>query len=95
VGRNTANLELRILGIMMGEAVRLGHVDANPLARLKLRQDKPAKKPEIMDDEIMRIREALKAEPEWMQISFEIALQTGVSAAGDPAATYLRGFRRR
>jgi integrase len=77
VGRNTANLELRILGIIMGEAVRLGHVDANPLARLKLRQDKPAKKPEITDDEVMRIRKALKTEPEWMRISFEIALHTG------------------
>ena len=77
VGRNTAILELKTLGMIMGEAVRLGHADANPLVSIKLRRDKAEKKPELTDKEIVEIREALKVEPEWMQRAFEIALHTG------------------
>jgi integrase len=77
VGRNTAILELKIFAMIMGEAVRLGHADANPLTSLKLKRDKSAKKPELTDDEIRTIQEALKEEPEWMQTAFEIALYTG------------------
>src|SRR6185503_17132766 len=77
VGRNTAILELKTFAMIMGEAVRLGHADANPLVSLKLRRDKAPKKPELSDDEVIEIREALKSEPEWMQIAFEIALNTG------------------
>jgi site-specific recombinase XerD len=60
VGRNTAIMELKLLAMIMGEAVRLGHADANPLVSLKLRRDKAAKKPELTDKEISEIREALK-----------------------------------
>jgi integrase len=77
VGRNTAIFELKLLAMLMGEAVRLGHADANPLVSLKLRRDKAAKKPELTDAEIVEIRDALREEPEWMQIGFEIALHTG------------------
>jgi integrase len=77
VGRNTAILELKVLGMLMGEAVRLGHADANPLVSLNLRRDKPAKKPELTDEEIALVRNALREEPEWMQVAFEIALHTG------------------
>ena len=35
------------------------------------------KKPELTDNEIVEIRGALRAEPEWMQRAFEIALHTG------------------
>ena len=76
-GRNTAIMELKLLAMIMGEAVRLGHADANPLVSLKLRRDRPAKKPELTDREICGIREALRVEPEWMQIAFDIALHTG------------------
>jgi hypothetical protein len=77
VGRNTAIFELKTLSLVMGEAVRLGHTEANPLANLKLHKDKPAKKPEITDEELAQLRGALKVEPEWMRVSFEIALYTG------------------
>ena len=77
VGRNTAIMELKFLAMLMGEAVRLGHADANPLVSLKLRRDKPAKKPELADAEVSEIREALKIEPEWMQFAFDISLHTG------------------
>lgn len=77
VGRNTAILELKMLSLVMGEAVRLGHTDANPLVSLKLRRERAAKKPELTDEEIVEIREALKTEPEWMQVAYEIGLHTG------------------
>ncbi len=77
VGRNTAIKEVKLLAMIMGESVRLGHADANPLVSLKLRGDKPAKKPELTDKEISEIREALKTEPEWMQTAFDISLHTG------------------
>ena len=75
--RNTAIMELKLLAMIMGEAVRLGCADANPLVNLKLRRDKAAKKPELTDNEIKEIRLALKSEPQWMQIAFDIALHTG------------------
>jgi integrase len=77
VGRNTAILELKILAMVMGEAVRLGHAEANPLASIKLRRDKAKKKPELTDQEIVEVRAALQTEPVWMQRAFKIALHTG------------------
>ena len=77
VGRDTAIMELKLLAMIMGEAVRLSHADANPLVSLKLRKDKAAKKPELTDAEIKTIREALQDEPDWMQTAFDISLHTG------------------
>jgi hypothetical protein len=77
VRRNTAILELKLLSLVMGEAVRMGHADANPLLSMKIRRERAAKKPELTDEEIIEIQEALKEEPEWMQVSFEIGLHTG------------------
>jgi integrase len=76
-GRNTAIMELKLLAMIMGEAVRLDYADANPLVSLKLRRDRAARKPEMTDEEIRVIREALNSEPEWMQVAFEISLHTG------------------
>ena len=70
-------MELKILAMILGEAVRLGHADSNPLTGLKLRRDKSDKKAELSDEEIRRIQAALPDEPEWMQVSFAIALHTG------------------
>jgi hypothetical protein len=44
VGRNTAIMELKLLAMILREAVRLGHTEANPLMGLKLKRDKAAKK---------------------------------------------------
>ena len=77
VGRNTAILELKTFAMIMGEAVRLGHADANPLVSIKLKRDKAEKKPELTDEEIVTIREKLTSEPEWMRRAFDIALHTG------------------
>jgi integrase len=63
--------------MIMGEAVQLGHAEANPLVSIRLRRDKAERKPELTDTEIVEIREALKTEPEWMRRAFEISLHTG------------------
>ena len=55
----------------------MGHADANPLASIKIPREKSPKKPELADQEIVQIRQALREEPEWMQISFDISLNTG------------------
>ena len=70
-------MELKLLAMIIGEAVRLGHADANPLVSLKLRKDKFDKKPELTDKEITVIWEVLKSEPESMQVAFDISLHTG------------------
>ena len=77
VSRNTAIMELKLLAMIMGEAVRLGHIDANPLVGLNLKREKSARKPELTDKEIREIRKALEDEPKWMGVAFEIALHTG------------------
>jgi hypothetical protein len=43
VGQNIAVLELKLLSLVMGKAVRLGLADANPLVSLKLKRDKAKK----------------------------------------------------
>ena len=78
--------------MILGEAVRLGHADSNPLTGLKLRRDKSDKKAELSDEEIRRIQAALPDEPEWMQVSFAIALHTGcrLRRAGVPREVAMR-----
>jgi hypothetical protein len=95
VGRNTAILELKIFAMIMAEAVRLGHADANPLASLKLKRDKPDRKPEMTDEEIIVIHEALKNEPEWMQVSFAVALHTGCRLRETRIPLHCIDFRNR
>lgn len=76
-GRNTAIQEVKILAAMLNEAVRREYITASPLAALKIRKDPAPKKRAFTDQEIDRCREALKSEPDWMRISFEISLCTG------------------
>jgi len=76
-GRNTAIQEIKFLQMVLNEAVRRGLAVANPLAALKIRRDEAKKKRAFTSEEIDQCREALKTEPEWMRVSFEIALFTG------------------
>ena len=78
--------------MIMGEAVRLGHADANPLVSLKLKRDKAAKKPELADAEIAEIREALNSEPEWIQTAFDISLNTGCRLSRTGASLFALGL---
>ncbi len=77
VSRNTAIMELKLLGCVLGECVRRGLISANPLSSIRFKKTPPAKKPELTDAEIETCMDALKREPEWMQRSFLIALHTG------------------
>jgi len=74
---NTALLELKVLGLVMGEAVRRGFSPANPCRELRIGRDKPREKPELTDEHIGIIREGLKTEPEWMSGAFELAIHHG------------------
>lgn len=76
-GRNTALFELKLFGLIMSEAVKFGLANGNPINRLGIAKEKVKAKPEFTDEDITEIRVALAVEPSWMQISFEIALQTG------------------
>ncbi len=75
--RGTAIWELKILRLLMSEAVRQGLATTNPCVRLGLKKGHTREKPEITDDEIAIIRRALKTRPEWMRTSFEIAIHQG------------------
>jgi site-specific recombinase XerC len=76
-GRNTALFELKMLGIILGEAVKREYCTTNPARGLGLARERPREKPEITIEEERKIRGALVNYPEWMQVSFEIAMSIG------------------
>lgn len=76
-GRNTAIQEVKILATVLNEAVRRDMIPANPLASLKLQKEVPPTKRAFGDDEVDKMLSALEKEPEWMRVSFRIALATG------------------
>ena len=77
VCKNTALFEIKLLRILMNEAVTCGFAPSNPCLRLDIKKDQPPKKPRITDAEHRKILQALKKEPEWMQISYQIAWEQG------------------
>ena len=74
---NTALNDIKVLRIIMRQAVRLGYAPGNPVDRLGVAKEETKEKPELTDADIRAIRLALKSKPEWMQVSFEIAIHTG------------------
>jgi integrase len=77
VCKNTALHEVKVLRILMGEAVACGFAPANPCLRLDIKKDPSPRKPRITEAEHQKILAALKHEPEWMQISYAIAWEQG------------------
>jgi integrase len=77
VSKNTALCDVRVMSVILGEAVKLGFADGNVAARTGIPKDKPEEKPEIADEEIATIRKELESRPEWMRVSFEIAIHQG------------------
>lgn len=77
ISRNTALYDIKVFGVVQQQAVRLGLATSNPVLRHGIKKANSPKKPAITDDEMARIQEALKDEPQWMQDSFAIALHTG------------------
>jgi len=84
ISRNTAILEIKILGTIMREAVRRGYAFNNPCEKMGLLRDVPKPKQELSEDDIAAYRAALLAKEghlpitdRWMTICFEIALHQG------------------
>lgn len=74
---NNALGELKVLGMIMNEAVSRGLATVNPCFRHGMEPDEKDEKPAITDEELKKIRRALKKKPEWMRVAFEIAMHTG------------------
>lgn len=77
VSKNTALCDVRVMAVVMREAIRRSFAETNHCEKLGITKDPSRQKPEMTDGEIARIRAALKSRPEWMTISFEIALHQG------------------
>jgi integrase len=77
VTKNTALHELKVLRIVMNEAVASGFASVNPCLGLGNKPDPAPKKPRITQAEFEKIMNALKSEPEWMRVSFLIAWHQG------------------
>lgn len=98
---NTARLELKILGVVCDEAIRRGIISKNPASKLGFKRERGRERPELSDDDITKIRLALKSEADWMSHAFEIALHQGCRLSETPVFSndldWLKGemhFRR-
>ncbi len=80
VKHNTARQDLKILHLICERAIKRGLIVANPCRHLGIKRHKSPEKPELSDDDISLIRGKLTElqMPEWMSISFEIAIHQGV-----------------
>lgn len=83
-GRNTAIHEIKLLSLIMDEAMKRGACDKNPCAKSGLKRDKADEKPEITYEQERAIREELAREidgvrvwPEWMGNAFELGIHQG------------------
>jgi hypothetical protein len=74
---NTALNDMKVMRIIMRQAVRLQYATSNPCDRLGVAKQEAKEKPELTDEDIIQIRAALKNRAPWMAISFEIAIHTG------------------
>lgn len=77
VCHNTALLETKVFSMIVNRAVQLERCRFNPLVKLGIGYEDVDEKPEITAAELEIILPALEKEPEWMRISFLIALHTG------------------
>lgn len=93
--KNTALLELKTWSqVMQHASQRSGGAFTNPLIKLGIAKDKPARKAEFTDEEIEKCLAALESEPEWMRLSFTIALHTGCRLRETALVMRLVDFKR-
>lgn len=76
--RNTALYDLRILGKILQEAVDRGFCERNVARRLGIAREDVKEKLEISEEEEATIRAALESRPDWMRVSFAIAIDTSL-----------------
>ena len=69
-GRNTALLELKMLGVIMREAVIQGFVQGNPCYKLGLKKEARRLYPELTDEQLTQIQDGIMREPEPMRTCF-------------------------
>lgn len=81
IKRNTCIAELKMLAMVLFEAIRRGQITDNPMSKLRLRKEATAIKPEFTDEEIAVVRQELRQADEWMRVAFEIAIYTALRHA--------------
>ncbi len=94
IHHNTVILELRIFQSILQEAVRRGWVMGNACSRLEIARQTPKEKPELTDEQIQIIRDAIRVRAEkedttdeerrntqFLRVSFEIAIAQGCRMA--------------
>ena len=84
VSHNTALLELRVLSVVMTEAVHRGIVQSSPTWKLGVRKNPPKEKGELTEHHVQVIREEIARVKEndptlghFFDVSFEIAMAQG------------------
>jgi integrase len=77
VSKNTALCDTKVMSIVMREAMRRGFAETNHCEKLGIQKDPAKQKPEISDEELVKIIRELATRPEWMRVAFEIALYQG------------------
>jgi hypothetical protein len=78
---NTALTEVKVLSVILQEAVRREIITANPCARLGLKRRNVKKKPEIKLEEQRVIEDKLKTAPAWMSDCWLVAMRQGMRLA--------------
>ncbi|HWY39357.1 MAG TPA: phage integrase SAM-like domain-containing protein, partial [Chthoniobacterales bacterium] len=74
---NTALTEVKVFSVILQEAVRRGHINANPCLRLGYKRTPPKQKPEITTDEQHKIEAALTKQDRWMGECWLVAMRQG------------------
>lgn len=77
-GKNTALLEVKLLGQVLRQCALRGDIEFSPIQRLGIKKDEIEEKRELTDDEIERCLALLPEEDEWLQRAFLIGLHTGL-----------------
>lgn len=78
-GRNTAIQHLRILRLILNEALAREHITANPAAKMGLKPDAAAEKSEITEEQRTQVEASLTAD--WQKVSWAIAIRQGCRLA--------------
>ena len=92
--KNTALKDVKIFKMILTQAARLGMITANPIGRMGIAKDKAPKKIEITDEQFAHCIELLEIEPEWMQLSFYVAMHTGCRLSETALVMDLVNFKR-
>ena len=77
----TAILGLKVLGLILDEAVNRRFIPDNPARRLKIKTEETPLRPEITDQMYEIIWKELRTRPDWMRKSFFLAINTGLRFA--------------